>query len=55
VHLLRDLLLRLENLANTSVWAAMKVSTGVMGGGGGISPLPDASKPLGVLRVDPTI
>jgi hypothetical protein len=33
----------------------MKVSTGVMGGGGGRSPLPDVSKPLGVLRVDPTI
>jgi hypothetical protein len=40
---------------NTSVWAAKKVSTGVMGGGGGKSPLPDASKPLGVLRVGPTI
>jgi hypothetical protein len=40
---------------NTSVWVAMKVSTGVMGGGGGRSPLPDTSKLLGVLHVDPTI
>jgi hypothetical protein len=55
VHLLRDLLLRLQIWRNTLVWAAMEVSTGVMGGGRGRSPLPDASKPLGVLRVDPTI
>jgi hypothetical protein len=33
----------------------MNVSDGVMGGGGGSSPLPDAPKPLGELRVGPTI
>jgi hypothetical protein len=40
---------------NTSVWVAMKASDGVMGGGGGKSPLPLAPKPLGELRVVPTI
>jgi hypothetical protein len=33
----------------------MKASDGVMGGGGGKSPLPPAPKPLGELRVVPTI
>jgi hypothetical protein len=33
----------------------MKASVGVMGGGGGKSPLPLAPKPLGELRVVPTI
>jgi hypothetical protein len=33
----------------------MKASDGVMGGGGGKSPLPLASNPLGELRVVPTI
>jgi hypothetical protein len=33
----------------------MNVSDDVMGGGGGSSPLPDAPKPLGELRVGPTI
>jgi hypothetical protein len=40
---------------NTSVWVAMKASDGVMGGGGGKSLLPLAPKPLGELRVVPTI
>jgi hypothetical protein len=34
---------------------AMKASVGFMGGGGGKSPLPLAPKPLGELRVVPTI
>jgi hypothetical protein len=54
LHLLGDLRLRLQNLAQHFGLVAMKVSTGVMGGGGGRSPLPDSSKLLGVLRVDPT-
>jgi hypothetical protein len=33
----------------------MKASVGFMGGGGGKSPLPLAPKPLGELRVVPTI
>jgi hypothetical protein len=33
----------------------MKVSDGVMGGGGGKSPLPLSLNPLGELRVVPTI
>jgi hypothetical protein len=33
----------------------MSASAGVMGGGGGGSPLPDAPKQLGVLRVGPNI
>jgi hypothetical protein len=34
---------------------AMKASNGIMGGGGGSSPLSDAPKPLVELRVGPTI
>jgi hypothetical protein len=55
VHLLGDLLLHLKIWRSTSVWVAMKASDGVMGGGGGKSPLPFAPKPLGELRVVPTI
>jgi hypothetical protein len=33
----------------------MKASNGVMGGGGSKSPLPFALKPLGELRMVPTI
>jgi hypothetical protein len=33
----------------------MKASDGFMGGGGGRSPLLDAPKPFGELRVGPTI
>jgi hypothetical protein len=55
VHLLGDLLLRLQDLAQHFGWVAMKASDGVMGGGGGKSPLPLAPKPLGELRVVPTI
>jgi hypothetical protein len=40
---------------NTSVWVSMKASDGIMGGGGGRSPLPDAPKPLGELRIGPII
>jgi hypothetical protein len=55
LYLLGDLLLRCRIWRNTSVWVAIKVSTSVMGGGGGRSPLPNVSKPLGMLRVDLTI
>jgi hypothetical protein len=40
---------------NTSVCALRSASVGVRGGGGGGSPLPEPPKPLGVLRVGPTI
>jgi hypothetical protein len=40
---------------STLVWVAMKASDGVMDGGGGKSLLPLALKPLGELRVVPTI
>jgi hypothetical protein len=55
VHLLGDLLLRLQDLVQHLVCIAMKASDGVMGGGGGKSPLPLAPNPLGELRVVPTI
>jgi hypothetical protein len=55
VHLLGDLLLHLQDLAQHLSWVAMKASDGVMGGGGGKSLLPLALKPLGELRVVPTI
>jgi hypothetical protein len=55
VHLLGNLLLRLQDLAQHPVCVAMKASDGVMGGGGGKSPLPLALNPLGELRVVPTI
>jgi hypothetical protein len=35
---------------NTLVCAATKASVSVVGGGGDRSPLPDAPKPLGILR-----
>jgi hypothetical protein len=54
MHLLSDLLLRLQNLAQHFGLGGHESSTGVVGGGGGRSPLPDASN-VGVLRVDPTI
>jgi hypothetical protein len=40
---------------STSVWVAISAFDGIMGDGGGSSPLPDAPKPLGELRVGPTI
>jgi hypothetical protein len=40
---------------NTSVCAVRSASVSVRGGGGGGWPLPEAPKPLGVLRVGPTI
>jgi hypothetical protein len=55
VHLLGDLLLCLQDLAQHFGWVAMKASVGFMGGGGGKSPLPLTPKPLGELRVVPTI
>jgi hypothetical protein len=55
VHLLGDLLLLCRIWRSTSVWVAMKASDGVMGGGGGKSPLPLAPKPSGELHVVPTI
>jgi hypothetical protein len=45
VHLLGDLLLRSRIWRSTSVCVAMKASDGVMGGGGGKSPLPLAPNP----------
>jgi hypothetical protein len=38
-----------------SVCFVRSASIGVMGGGDGVSPLTEAPKPLGVLRVGPTI
>jgi hypothetical protein len=55
VHLLGDLLLCLQYLAQHFGLGGMKASDGVMGGGGDKSPLPLAPKPLGELRVVPTI
>jgi hypothetical protein len=49
------LLLHLQELAQYVGLRVRSASVSVMGGGGGGSPLPEAPKPLGVLRVGPTI
>jgi hypothetical protein len=52
---LAHLLLHLQELAQYVGMHCQKCLCGVKGGGGGGSPLPEAPKPLGVLRVGPTI